>query len=203
MASPASVFLARHGQTAYNLEGRFQGQLPVPLDDTGRAQAAELAGRAAAHDFVTLRCSPLLRARETADVVAARIGLDPREDPRLMETDAGDWTDRSFADVQAEAPDAFAAFLGGEPDFAFPGGESFAQQGIRVAAALADVEEGALPALVVCHGGVIRIALFQRAGRAVAMGQRVPNGALVPLVPFDPAAVDRADVGGDAAPQPS
>jgi broad specificity phosphatase PhoE len=199
MSSPARVFLARHGQTAYNLEGRFQGQLPVSLDDTGRAQAAELAERAAEHDFVKLWCSPLLRARETADIVAARIGLEPHEDPRLMETDAGDWTDRSFADVQAEAPDAFAAFVGGEPDFAFPGGESFAQQGIRVAAALAEIEQGTLPALVVCHGGVIRIAIFQRVGRGVAMSERVPNGALIPLEP----AAEREDVGGRAATQPS
>jgi broad specificity phosphatase PhoE len=192
------LYLARHGQTAYNLEGRFQGQLPVPLDDTGRAQAAELAERAAAHDFAKLWCSPLLRARETADIVAARIGLEPHEDPRLMETDAGDWTDRTFADVQAEAPDAFAAFVGGEPDFAFPGGESFAQQGIRVAASLADVEQGTLPALVVCHGGVIRIAIFQRAGRSAAMDQRVPNGALVPLEP-----VEGEDLGDGVATQPS
>jgi broad specificity phosphatase PhoE len=187
-----NIYLARHGQTAYNLEGRFQGQLPVPLDDTGRAQAAELAERAAAGaggetggaggtPFLTLWCSPLLRARETADVVAARIGLEPREDPRLMETDAGDWTDRSFADVQAQAPDAFAAFVSGEPDFAFPGGESFAQQGVRVAAALTDIEHGPLPALVVCHGGVIRIALFQRVGRRAQMSERVPNAALVAL----------------------
>jgi broad specificity phosphatase PhoE len=195
-----NVFLARHGQTAYNLEGRFQGQQPVPLDDTGREQAGELAERAAGYDFAALWCSPLLRARETADIVAERIGLEPHEDPRLMETDAGDWTDRSFADVQAEAPDAFAAFVGGEPDFAFPGGESFAQQGVRVAEALADIEQAALPALVVCHGGVIRIALFQRAGRDVAMDQRVPNGALVPL---DPAAARHADLGGGAATQPS
>jgi len=117
-----------------------------------------------------------------------------------METDAGDWTDRFFADVQTEAPDAFAAFLGGEPDFAFPGGESFAQQGIRVAAALADIERAAPPALVVCHGGVIRIALFQRAGRRVAMGERVPNGALIPL---EEAAAERADVGGGETAQPS
>jgi broad specificity phosphatase PhoE len=190
------LYLARHGQTAYNLEGRFQGQLPVPLDDTGRVQAAELAERAAAHDFAKLWCSPLLRAHETADIVAARIGLEPHEDPRLMETDAGDWTDRSFADVQAEAPDAFAAFVGGETDFAFPGGESFAQQGVRVAASLADVEQGTLPALVVCHGGVIRIAIFQRVSRSAAMDQRVPNGALVPL---DPA--ERDDLSGGAATQ--
>ncbi len=183
MRSAASIFLARHGQTAYNLEGRFQGQQPIPLDNTGRAQAAELAEAAAAHSFAKLWCSPLPRARETADIVAARIGLEPHGDSRLMETDAGDWTDRSFAQVQGEAPDAFAAFVDGEPDFAFPGGESFAQQGIRVAAALADIEQGALPALAVCHGGVIRIAIFQRVGRGVAMGERVPNGALIPLNP--------------------
>ena len=74
----ATVFLARHGQTAYNLEGRFQGQRPVPLDETGRAQAAELAERAAGYEFAALWCSPLLRARETADAVATRIGLRPR-----------------------------------------------------------------------------------------------------------------------------
>ncbi len=52
-----------------------------------------------------------------------------------METDAGDWTDRTFADVQSQAPEEFAAFLAGDPSFAFPGGESFAQQEVRVGAA--------------------------------------------------------------------
>lgn len=190
------VYLARHGQTAYNLERRFQGQLPVPLDETGRAQAAELAERVAAHGFAALWTSPLRRARETADVVAQRIGLTPREDPRLMETDAGDWTDRSFAEVQAEAPELFAAFLAGSPDFAFPGGESFAAQEERVAAALEEVERGELPALVVCHGMVIRAALSVRSGHWVFDGERVPNAALIPL---DPAEAKRADLGGGAA----
>jgi broad specificity phosphatase PhoE len=206
--TPANVYLARHGQTAYNLERRFQGHLPVPLDDTGRTQAADLAERASAGaggnsgeiPFVALWCSPLLRARETADIVAERIGLQPRDDRRLMETDAGDWTDRLFTDVQAEDPDGFAGFIEGNPGFAFPGGESFAQQGIRVAAALADVERGDLPALVVCHGVVIRIALFQRAGHKVALAERVPNAALVPL---DPTEAEHAELGGGAALPPS
>jgi probable phosphoglycerate mutase len=202
--TPANVYLARHGQTAYNLERRFQGHLPVPLDDTGREQAADLAERASAGaggtPFVVLWCSPLLRARETADIVAERIGLQPREDPRLMETDAGDWTDRLFTDVQAEDPDGFTGFIEGRPDFAFPGGESFAQQGVRVAAALADVERGELPALVVCHGVVIRIALFQRAGHEVALAERVPNAALVPL---DPAEAESAELGGGQTLPPS
>jgi broad specificity phosphatase PhoE len=203
--SGASVYLARHGQTAYNLERRFQGHLPVPLDATGREQAADLAERAAGGTsdgipFLALWSSPLLRARETAEIVGERIGLAPREEPRLMETDAGDWTDRLFTDVQAEDPDDFAGFIEGRPGFGFPGGESFAQQGLRVAAALTDVEQGDLPALVVCHGVVIRIALFQRAGHRVALAERVPNAALVPL---DPAQVERVELGGGQALPPS
>jgi len=202
VSTPAQVrvYLARHGQTAYNLEGRFQGQLPVPLDDTGRAQAAELAERAGAHGFRALWSSPLLRAHETALIVAQRIGLSRREDARLMETDAGDWTDRSFAEVQVQSPELFAAFLAGDPGFAFPGGESFAQQEVRVGAALDDVERGELPALVVCHGMVIRAALSVRAGEWLPSGQRVPNGALVAL---DPAAAERAGFGADTATQAS
>jgi broad specificity phosphatase PhoE len=198
--TPANVYLARHGQTAYNLERRFQGHLPVPLDDTGLKQAADLAERASTHEFAALWCSPLLRARETADVVAERIGIEPCEEPRLMETDAGDWTGRLFVDVQAEHPDGFAGFINGNPNFAFPGGESFAQQGVRVAAALAYVERGDLPALVVCHGVVIRIALYQRAGHKVALAERVPNAALVPL---DPAEAEHAELGGGEALPPS
>jgi broad specificity phosphatase PhoE len=192
----ARVFLARHGQTAYNLEGRFQGQLPIPLDETGREQAGELAERAAAHGFAALWCSPLLRARGTADVVATRLGLELREDPRLMETDAGDWTDRTFAEIQAENPERFAMFAAGDPSFAFPGGESFAHQEQRVAAALEEVEQGDLPALVVCHGMVIRAALSGRAGRWIEHAERVPNGALVPL---EPAGIENADPGSGVA----
>jgi broad specificity phosphatase PhoE len=196
MSAASEVYLARHGQTAYNLERRFQGQLPVPLDDTGRAQAAELAERAAEHGFASLWSSPLLRARETTEIVAGRIGLEPREDERLMETDAGDWTDLLFSDVQAKAPAEFAAFVAGDANFAFPGGESFAHQERRVAAALEDVERGELPALVICHGMVIRAALSGRAGHWEPHAVRVPNGGLVPL---EAGAAERADLGGGAA----
>jgi len=187
VVAAASVYLARHGQTAYNLEGRFQGQQAIPLDDTGRAQALELAERAVGYGFRELWCSPLLRARETADAVAARIGLQPREDARLMETDAGDWTNLSFVEVRAHTPELFDAFAAADPDFAFPGGESFAQQEVRVAAALLDVETGALPALVVCHGMVIRAAFANRSSASSPKGElarrfeRVPNAGLVPL----------------------
>jgi broad specificity phosphatase PhoE len=178
-----TIHLARHGQTAYNHEGRFQGHSPVPLDATGREQAAALAGVAAGVEIVSLWCSPLLRARETADVVAARIGLQPIEDARFVETDTGDWTDRSFAEVRAEDPEGFARFERSDPSFRYPGGESFAEQSARVQAGLADLraQPAALPALVVCHRGVIRLALVVALGSEAAGAREIANASLVTL----------------------
>lgn len=121
--------------------------------------------------------------------MAARVGLQPIEDERLMETDAGDWTDRTFQEVRAESPELFDAFASAQPHFAFPGGESFAAQEVRVNAALERVLAGALPALVVCHGMVIRAALHTRAMPGQIPFRRVPNAAIVPL---DPAEAARA-----------
>jgi broad specificity phosphatase PhoE len=178
-----TIHLARHGQTAYNHEGRFQGHLPVPLDATGRAQAAELAEAAAQVEIVSFWCSPLVRARETADIVAARIGLQPREDARFAETETGDWTGRSFAEIKAEDPEGFARFQRSDPTFRYPGGESFGEQLDRVQAALADLRArpAELPALVVCHRGVIRLALAAITGDPTAGGRTIPNAALVTL----------------------
>ena len=177
------VYLARHGQTAYNHEARFQGSAPVPLDDTGREQAAELAERVAAlGPLRTFICSPLERARETAAIVGARIGMTPTEDARFAETDVGDWEHRTYAEVGAEDPAALAAFLRTDAAFAFPGGESYAHHLARVEDGLADLfarPEG-LPALVVCHGGVIRLALAAR-GDESAREWKLPNTALVTL----------------------
>ena len=177
------IHLARHGQTAYNAEGRFQGHLPVPLDDTGREQAAALAEAAAKVELRSLWCSPLARARETAAIVGQRIGLRPRDDARFAETDTGDWTGRSFAEVRAEDPDGFRRFEISDPAFRYPGGESFAEQAARVQAGLHDLRAcpAALPALVVCHRGVIRLALAAASGDATAGGREIPNALLVTL----------------------
>jgi broad specificity phosphatase PhoE len=175
------IVLARHGETPYNAERRFQGHLPVGLTELGIEQAHELARLAAERQWAALWCSPLARARQTADIVAAAIGLEPREDPRLAETDCGDWTDRSFDEVQREDPEGFAAFLRADAGFRFPGGESFSEQQARVAAGLDDIEAGAKPALVVCHRGVIRLALATRRGDESLRSADVPNAALVDL----------------------
>jgi broad specificity phosphatase PhoE len=175
------VWLARHGETAYNAVRRFQGQGAVGLNDRGREQARSLADAAAEHRFASLWCSPLARARETGEIVAARIGLEPVYDERLMETDTGDWTDRMFDDVAAEDPERFALFLAGDPGFAFPGGESFAQQQDRVCEAIDEIRAtGPLPALIVCHRNSMRLALERFRGETLALDD-VPNGALVAL----------------------
>jgi broad specificity phosphatase PhoE len=180
-AAPAArLWLARHGQTAYNAEGRFQGWLPVPLDDTGREQARELADVVARLRPAALVTSNIARAEETAAIVAEQVGLTPVVDDRFAETDSGDWTDRTFADVLAEDPESFARFVALDMAWGFPGGESFAQQRERVLAGLADWRAREIPGhvVIVCHGNVIRLATGD-VGEA-APG-RPENGSLVGL----------------------
>lgn len=175
------IALARHGETAYNAQRRFQGHLPVGLSAHGREQAHELARVAAQREWAALYCSPLARARETAEIVGAAIGHHPMADARFAETDCGDWTDRSFDDVQADVPDLFAAYVRADPAFAFPGGESFAAQQLRVMEGIDAVREGPLPALVVCHRGSIRLALAAALGDEAQRSAEVPNASLVEL----------------------
>jgi len=174
------IWLARHGQTAYNHERRFQGHLPVPLNDTGREQAHVLAREAAQREWAALWCSPLERALETARIVGAAIGIEPHLDARFAETDTGDWTGRSFDEMEAEDPAGFACFMRADPEWAFPGGESYVQQGERIQAGLADVRAGAQPALVVCHRGVMRLAITHARGEPLSAIE-VPNASLVEL----------------------
>ncbi|HWX75088.1 MAG TPA: histidine phosphatase family protein, partial [Solirubrobacteraceae bacterium] len=96
--------------------------------------------------------------------------------------------------------EAFDAFVAGERSFAFPGGESLIDQQERVSAALQEIERGELPALVVCHGMVIRAALSWRVGRWLSHTERVPNGALVPL---DAQAGESPELGSGAVTPPS
>ncbi len=176
--------MARHGQTAHNVEGRFQGTLDVPLDATGREQAVALAREAQGHGIVALYCSPLLRAQETADVVGEALGLAPQPDARFAEHETGAWTNRLKADVEAEDPEGWAAYGAAGEDWTFPGGENLEAFMERVVDGFVAVTQaGRLPALVVCHRGVIRAALSHTHIRGLATFHDwpVPNGALVPL----------------------
>lgn len=182
--TPGPILLARHGQTAENAEGRFQGQEDVPLNAEGRAQAHALAEAARGHDIAELWCSPLIRARETADAVGAAIGLQPRPDARFMEADTGEWTGLLKADVERDEPELWAAYMRAGEEWRFPGGESLEEQQERVVDGLVSVtHDGALPALVVCHRGVIRVARAHTHLRGLDTFHEweVPNAALVTL----------------------
>jgi broad specificity phosphatase PhoE len=178
------ILLARHGETTWNKDRRFQGQVDVPLNDTGREQARALAEVAQAEGVAALYSSPLSRARETAEIVGAALGLEPRPDDRLKEVDVGDWAERYKADIQRDEPGAWAAFRAAGEDFRFPGGESLREQQERVVAALVDITQRRdLPALVVCHRGVVRCALAHTHNRGLDTYHEwtVPNGELIRL----------------------
>jgi broad specificity phosphatase PhoE len=180
------ILLARHGETDDNRPPlRFQGQRDTPLNDVGRAQARELADRiAAGPPIASLWSSDLSRARETAEIVGERIGLAPRLDARLREGARGVWEGRLFEDVERDEPERYAAWRRAGASFRFPGGESLAEQQQRVLAALAEIEaQDDLPALVVCHGGAIRVTLCRSDPRGLDAFHtwQVPNVALIAL----------------------
>lgn len=176
--------MARHGQTAANVAGRFQGQDDTPLDETGIEQAHELAANAEGHEIQAIWCSPLARARQTADVVAEKLGLPVLPDPRFAEHDVGDWTGRLKKDIEQEEPERWAAYMRAGEEFRFPGGESLEEQMERVVDGLVAVTQaGELPALIICHRGVIRSARCHTESRGLDVFHdiEVPNGALIRL----------------------
>jgi broad specificity phosphatase PhoE len=179
------VLLARHGETDDNIEPiRVQGFRDTPLNDTGRRQAAELAERVSGEGIRSLWSSDLSRARETAEIVGERIGLEPRLDARLREANRGRWEGHLFVDIARQEPELYASWRRAGDAFRFPGGESLREQLERVVASIDEIEQnGALPALVVCHGGSIRVMLCRGDPRGLDAFHEftVPNVALVRL----------------------
>ena len=156
MAGSNDVLLVRHGETDENATRRFQGRADTRLNERGREQSRVLAAALRDEGLRALYSSPLLRAHETARIVGAAIGLEPILDERLVEADAGAWSGRLIADIVAREQVGYARWRAADPTFRFPAGESVAEQAQRIAAALADVAAGPLPAVVVTHGGTIR-----------------------------------------------
>jgi probable phosphoglycerate mutase len=180
------VLLARHGETDDNAVPRFQGWRDTPLNDTGRRQAFALGQRLAEREepIASLWASDLSRARETAEIAGAALGLRPRLDWRLREGARGRWEGQLMEDVERAEPDLYAAWMRDDPAFRFPGGESLRDQQRRVTAALRDIHaHGPLPALAVCHGGSIRVMLALRDPRGLEAFHsfEVPNTAVESL----------------------
>jgi len=179
------IRLARHGETNDNLEPyRFQGWTDTPLNDTGRRQAHELADRVAGDGIASLWASDLSRARETAEIVGARIGMETALDARLREGARGRWEGHLMIDIERSEPELYAAWRRGGAQFRFPQGESLLEHQQRVSEALHEIHAGGpLPALVVCHGGSIRVMLCAADPRGLDAFHTfdVPNVAVVPL----------------------
>ena len=133
------VYLLRHGATAVNrcVPYRLQGRgSDLPLDEIGRAQALRAAEALAGHGLEAVYCSPLLRARQTAEVVARRAGLEATVVLDLTEADIGAWEGLSWDEIRARDPDRLDRFLAAPGTVPYPGGESFLDAQRRVAPAL-------------------------------------------------------------------
>ncbi|MGW6059330.1 bifunctional RNase H/acid phosphatase [Streptomyces sp. NPDC055189] len=137
LGAPATFVLLRHGETALTPQKRFSGSggSDPSLSDVGREQAERAAAAFAARGTIqAIVSSPLKRCQETAQAVAARLGLDVRIEDGLRETDFGAWEGLTFGEVRARQPEELNAWLA-SPDAAPPGGESFASVAHRVSAA--------------------------------------------------------------------
>src|SRR5215211_8387218 len=129
--------MARHGETDWNRDQRFQGHADPPLNDVGREQARELAERLADERLDAVYTSPLRRAGETAAIVAERLGLTAEPLDGLREVDVGSWSGLTRTDVERDFPAGYRRWL----DFGhgWDDGESYEELGKRVLAALSRI----------------------------------------------------------------
>ncbi len=174
------IILARHGQTAWNAEGRAQGHTDVSLDDGGRRQAEAMAAALADLDPALLVSSDLARARETAAFLEKATGLTAVEDARLREYDVGERAGLT--------PEEFAERLGEDAALAWdshahvqaPGAETIEEVAERIVPATFEVLERLAPgetAVLVMHGAALRIALTGLLGWPVSMADTLETMA--------------------------
>nr|VDG63064.1 phosphoglycerate mutase family protein [Streptococcus thermophilus] len=174
MTPTRRLIMLRHGQTTYNAGRRMQGQLDTPLSDTGVEQARAAAKWVEAHEFpvVKIISSDLSRARDTAAIIAEKLGLEVELDSRLRETHLGSWQGMTHDDVDAQFARARASWRH-NPGWAPPGGESR----LDVAARARPLIDGLMntfqdwdgnTVLVVAHGGTISALTSNLLGLEVA-----------------------------------
>ncbi|MFI9822031.1 histidine phosphatase family protein [Streptomyces sp. NPDC052013] len=179
--------LVRHGETAWHAENRYAGRTDVPLTERGRRQASALGTWAAGQRLDAVLCSPLSRARLTAEPAATALGLTPWVDERLYEVDFGRGDGLTRAEMAEAFPDELAAFLADPVAHHLPGGEDPAAAADRAVDCLEEVARK-LPdgrVLVVAHSTLLRLVLCKLLGIPLAHYRRVfpalENGALTEL----------------------
>ena len=170
------LYIARHGQTLWNVENRVSGRTDIPLTEVGLAQAKLLADSAVGKGIEVILASPLLRARQTAQAVSDAIGVPIQIDERLIELDFGVFEggsrfDPEFQRTRAQMPTRY------------PGGESAFDLAHRVYSCLEEVKEkyAGKTVLLVCHGGVCRMvrSYFEDLTNEEYGNYHAPNAQLV------------------------
>jgi len=160
------LVLVRHGETVWHGENRYAGSSDVELTEHGLRQAQQLAGWAKAAGLSAIWCSPLRRARWTAEACASVTGLEPQVDERLRELDFGYAEGLTTAEMRQRFPDELAAFQANPITHHLPGGEQPTTALARFLACLDDIvvlhPEGRV--LVVAHTTAIRLALCSLIG---------------------------------------
>ncbi|MFE2772046.1 histidine phosphatase family protein [Microbacterium resistens] len=181
---PHRLFLARHGQTAWNREGRLQGQLDSPLTSDGVAHAREIARRVRGRGIRTICSSPLGRAVRTAEIIAEILEAEVVLVPGLAEVHHGTLAGRTWAEIEAELPGTRAERADNRYGWAFPGGESYAQARGRVRQALEQCTELAdgVP-LLISHEMIGRMLRGEMRGLSphASLDLRHPHGVVFEL----------------------
>jgi len=193
--SPVTEFiLIRHGETDWNLARRFQGHQDIPLNDEGVRQAmgaarrlaerrreyqlADEPGRAPA----LLLTSDLMRCRQTAEPVAAALGLAPLLEPRLRERTFGVLEGLTMDELRRDHADSFARWLAREPDFAVERAESLRVFAARVQGVMDDLllRYAGRTLVLVTHGGVLDVVYRMGHGMPIEAPRKVeiPNASL-------------------------
>jgi broad specificity phosphatase PhoE len=153
-----TLLLARHGETDWNRQLRFQGHADPPLNDRGRVQARALARALADEPLHAIYASDLRRARETAEIVAAETDLPVVAEPELREVDVGSWSGLTREEIEIRFPAGFARWRSGEVGH---DGETRDELTTRVRSAVERIvrrhPHGRV--LVVSHGGPLRVIL--------------------------------------------
>jgi broad specificity phosphatase PhoE len=170
-----TVYLARHGQTEWNVAGRRQGRLDSPLTPLGRQQAAQNAELLATEGIDALFTSPLGRARRTASIIGSTLGLTVQVLDDLAEIDHGLWSGLGSAEIDAGWPGQRALRELDKYAFRFPDGESYADGDVRAGRALAEVERiGVRRPVLVSHEMIGRM-LLRQLGVPGALESRQPS----------------------------
>jgi broad specificity phosphatase PhoE len=134
-----TLILIRHGETDWNVEGRYQGQADPSLNAKGRAQGLSLAAALGANPPDLFYASPLRRAIETAEILAAELSAPLFTDNRLVEIHQGDWQGRLRGEIASKYPDLFKQWETDPWKVTPPGGESLIQVQTRVLTAIEEI----------------------------------------------------------------